>query len=178
VSIQQNNNQYQYRTRINGFIRVPQVRVILDDGSSPGIMNTWEALKMAQDMGVDMVEINPKAQPPVVRLTDFGKLKYEEKKKQAEAKKKQKEQELKEITLRPNTDTGDLHHKLTHIKEFLAEGDRVKITIRFRGREMAHPEVGQEKMEWFIDQLSGLIQASPPVFFEGKFMHLTLAPAK
>jgi translation initiation factor IF-3 len=171
-------NQFQYRTRVNGYIRVPQVRVILEDGTSPGILDTYVAIKMAKDLNLDLVEINPKSLPPVCKIMDFGKFKYEEKKKLSEAKKKQKEQELKEITFRPNTDLNDLSHKLEQAKTFLGEGDRVKFTIRFRGREVTHPQVGRDKLDWIFQQLTGLIQAAPPISMEGKFMSAIVAPTK
>lgn len=174
----QQNNQTQYRTRINGYIRVPQIRVILEDGSSPGIVNTYEALKMAKDLNLDLVEINPKAVPPVCKIMDYGKFKYEEKKKQAESKKAQKNQDLKELSFRPNTDLNDLTHKVEQAKEFLADGNKVKFVIRFRGREVTHPQVGRDKMEWIFQQLEGLVQAIPPVSMEGKFMSVVVAPTR
>ena len=174
----QQNAPTQYRTRINGYIRVPQIRVILEDGSSPGIINTWEALKMAQDLSLDLVEINPKAVPPVCKIMDYGKFKYEEKKKQAESKKAQKNQDLKELSFRPNTDENDLRHKLDQAKTFLGEGDRVKFTIRFRGREITHPQVGKDKLDWIVTQLTGLIVNVPPVSLEGKFMSMIVVPTK
>ena len=178
MNMQQNNNQSQYRTRINGYIRVPQIRVILEDGTSPGIVNTYEALKMAKDLNLDLVEINPKSIPPVCKIMDYGKFKYEEKKKLSETRKKQKEQELKEITFRPNTDLNDLAHKLEQTKGFLADGDRVKFTIRFRGREITHPQVGRDKLDWIVAQLAGLIAPVQSVSLEGKFMSMIVAPTK
>jgi translation initiation factor IF-3 len=176
--MQQNNNQSQYRVRINGHIKVPQVRVILEDGSSPGILNTFEALKMAKDINLDLVEINPKAIPPVCKIMDYGKFKYEEKKKQAESKKAQKNQGLKELSFRPNTDVNDLNHKLSRAKEFLADGDRVKFMIRFRGREITLPQVGRDKLDWIASQLGGLIQAAPIISVEGKIMNMIVSPIK
>lgn len=174
----QNNNNNQYRIRVNNQIRIPQVRVILPDGSSPGILSTRDALKLAQDQGLDLVEINPKAQPPVCKITDYGKYKYDEKKKAAEAKRNQKVQELKELTFRPNTDQNDLSHKLDQAKEFLADGHKVKFTIRFRGREVTHPEVGKTKLEWLFKELTDLIQATPAISMEGKFMSAIVAPTR
>jgi translation initiation factor IF-3 len=176
--MQATNNQQQFRVRINKYIRVPQIRVILSDGSNGGIMNTPDALKLAQDQGLDLIEINPKAVPPVCRIADHGKLKYEEKKKAQAARKNQQVQELKELTLRPNTDDNDLNHKLEQAKGFLSEGDRVKFTVRFRGREITHPQVGREKIEWFLKQLVGLIVANPQINLEGKFMSAVVSPAK
>jgi translation initiation factor IF-3 len=173
-----NNTQQQFRTRINHFIRVPQVRVVLADGSSPGIMNTRDALKMAQDQGLDLIEINPKSAPPVCKIADYGKMKYEEKKQQQAAKKNQVIQELKEITFRPNTDTNDLNHKLEQAKKFLLDGNKVKFTIRFRGREITHSELGKEKLEWMLQQLQGLIADKSQISLEGKFMTLIVNPTK
>jgi translation initiation factor IF-3 len=174
----QTNNQPQYRIRVNGYIRVPQVRVVLEDGSSPGIMNTRDALKMAQDKGLDLVEINPKSIPPVCKIVDYGKYKYDEKKKQAEAKKNQKTQELKELTFRPNTDENDLNHKLSQAKEFVTEGHKVKFTVRFRGREITHANIGKEKLMWIITQLGDQITNNPQISLEGKFMSVIVSPTK
>jgi translation initiation factor IF-3 len=176
--MQTNNNNTQYRVRINKYIRVPQIRVILEDGSSPGIMETYVALKMAQDQGLDLVEINPKAIPPVCKILDYGKFKYEEKKKLQESKKNQKVQELKELTFRPNTDDNDLAHKVERAKEFLAEGNKVKFTIRFRGREITHPQIGRDKLEWILKELDGLIVPMQGVSLEGKFMTMIVSPKK
>jgi translation initiation factor IF-3 len=178
--MQTNNNstQQQFRTRINHFIRVPQVRVILSNGENGGIMDTRDALKLAQDENLDLVEINPKAIPPVVRIVNFGKMKYEEKKKLQAEKKKQVVQELKEITFRPNTDTHDLDHKLSQAKGFLADGAKVKFTIRFRGREITHSELGKNKLEWMLQQLQGLIIDKSQISLEGKFMSLIVSPIK
>lgn len=176
----QNNQQQQreYRVRINKYIRVPQIRVVLADGSNAGIMNTYEALKQAQDAGLDLVEINPKAQPPVCKIMDYGKFKYEEKKKQAAAKKNQQVQELKELTFRPATDENDLLHKLGQAKEFLAEGDRVKFTVRFKGREITHANIGKDKLTWILQQLDGLVSPNPQISLEGKFMWMIVSPVK
>lgn len=171
-----NVNNTQYRIRINKYIRVPQVRVVMEDGSSPGILNTYEALKMAQDLGLDLVEINPKASPPVCKILDFGKYKYEEKKKLAVAKKNQKGNEIKELTFRPNTDENDLNHKLEQAKEFLTDGNKVKFAVKFRGREITHPQIGRDKLSWLITQLSSLIVANPIIMSEGKLMSVTVAP--
>lgn len=176
--MQTNNNQQQYRTRINQYIKVPQVRVILSNGDNGGIMATYEALKLARDENLDLVEINPKATPPVCRIVDYGKLKYEQKKELQASKKKQIVQELKEITFRPNTDTHDLEHKLAQAKSFLEDGNKVKFTIRFRGREITHSELGREKLEWMLQQLQGLVADKSQVSLEGKFMSLIVGPTK
>jgi translation initiation factor IF-3 len=176
--MQQQNSFSQNRIRINFQIKVPQVRAIHEDGSLIGILPTYEALKLAQDKGLDLVEINPKASPPVCKICNYGKFKYEEKKKMSEAKKNQKVQELKELTFRPNTDLNDLNHKLKSAKEFLNEGHKVKFTIRFRGREVTHPQIAQEKLMWIIQQLGSLIQSDTPISSEGKFMSMTVVPSK
>lgn len=173
-----NNNPQQYRIRINQFIRIPQIRVILSDGSNGGIMATKDALKLAQDEGLDLVEISPTAQPPVCKIVDYGKYKYDEKKKAQAAKKNQQVQELKELTFRPTTDDNDLNHKLVQAKEFLAEGNKVKFTIRFRGREITHPQIGRDKIDWLLQQLNGLIVVNPQINLEGKFMSAVVSPIK
>jgi translation initiation factor IF-3 len=173
-----NNQQREWRTRINKYIRVPQVRVLTAEGDNLGVMDTYKALKQAQDAGLDLVEINPKAQPPVCKIMDYGKFKYEEKKKAQAAKKNQQNQELKELTFRPNTDDNDLAHKVNQAKEFLAEGDKVKFTVRFRGREIVHADIGKQKLQWILDELAGLIAANPQINLEGKFMSMIVSPTK
>lgn len=174
--MQQKNNQNQNRIRINLQIRVPQVRVVLEDGSSPGVLSTRDAMQMAQAAGLDLVEINPKASPPVCKILDYGKFKYDEKKKAAVARKSQKQSELKELTFRPNTDEHDLGIKLQMAKDFLKEGNKVKFAIRFRGREITHPQVGKDKLEWLLKGLTDLITGTPQVFTEGKVMSMTVSP--
>lgn len=172
------NNQNSQRTRTNTQIRLPQIRVVSSDGENLGVLTTRDALKMAQDQGLDLVEINPRAVPPVCKIMDYGKFKYEEKKKAQAAKKNQQVQEMKELTFRPATDDNDLTHKLAQAKEFLAEGNMVKFTVRFRGREITHPQIGREKIEWFIQQLSGLIKTNTNINLEGKFMSVIVSPTK
>lgn len=176
----QNNNQPQreQRIRINYQIRLPQIRVVGADGSNLGVMATRDALKMAQDQSLDLVEINPRAVPPVCKIMDFGKFKYDEKKKAQAARKNQVVQELKEITFRPNTDEHDLTHKVEQAKEFLGEGNKVKFTIRFRGREITHPDVGKSKLDWILQELSTFIVPNPQVNLEGKFMSMIVSPGK
>lgn len=172
-----NATSTQYRIRINNYIRVPQIRVVLNDGSNAGVMETYAALKMAREQGLDLVEINPKALPPVCKIMDFGKYKYEEKKKQSEAKKNQKVQELKELTFRPNTDENDLRHKLEQAKGFISEGYKVKFTVRFRGREITHANIGKEKLQWIVTQLAEQIGTNPQISLEGKFMWMIVSPS-
>lgn len=172
----QNNGNNTYRIRINSYIRVPQVRVILADGSTAGVMNTWEALKLAQEQGLDLVEINPKSAPPVCKIVDYGKFKYDEKKKQQAAKKSQKTSDLKEIDFRPVTEDNDMNHKLQNAKEFLAEGHKVKFVVKFRGREMAHKEIGKQKLDWMLEQIKDLISGSSMISLEGKDMSTVVSP--
>lgn len=174
--MQPNNNQPRIRTNFQ--IRIPQIRVVAANGDNLGVLNTRDALKLAQDQQLDLVEINPRAVPPVCKIMDFGKFKYEEKKKAAFARKNQQTQELKEITFRPNTDEGDLTHKTEMAKQFLVEGNKVKFTIRFRGREITHPEVGKAKLEWIQKELSALMAPNPQVNLEGKFMSMVVSPKK
>src|SRR5437868_5559125 len=138
--------QRQFQIRVNHRIRVPEVRVIDANGEMLGVLTTHEALKRAQEQGLDLVEVNPKAEPPVCKILDFGKYKYEEKKKAGEAKRKQTVVEIKEIKLRPKTDDHDIAFKTKAARRFLEAGHKVKFTVRFRGREITHPEKAQEQL--------------------------------
>lgn len=162
--------------RINRQIRVPQVRLIGAKGEQLGVVSTDEALRLAQEAEVDLVEVAPTAQPPVCRLLDYGKFRYSKQKKEAEAKKKQHVTQLKELRVRPGTDEHDLERQLKKAQEFLGEGQRVKFTLRFRGREMAHQQLGREKLLKVAEQLSdiGWIEIEPRT--EGRVMHLVMAP--
>jgi len=154
------------------------VRLIGVDGEQLGILKTFDALKMAEDVGVDLVEIAPNAEPPVCRLMDFGKFKYQEQKRQAEARAKQKIIQVKEVKFRPATDEGDYQVKLRNLKRFLEEGDKAKVTLRFRGREMAHQELGMRVLERVRDDLldMALVEAMPKL--EGRQMVMVLSPKK
>src|SRR3954466_11913748 len=136
--------------RVNHRIRVPEVRVVAEDGSNLGVLPTDQALKRAQEVGLDLVEVNPKGTPPVCKILDFGKYKYEEKKKAAEAKRKQTVVEVKEVKLRPKTDDHDINFKFKAARRFLEAGHKVKFTVRFRGREITHPEKAQEQLTLVI----------------------------
>ena len=177
---QKDRNQ-QPSHRINHQIRASQVRLIGTDGSNLGVVSLNEALKQASLAGLDLVEINGKTTPVICKITDLGKLKYEEKKKANEQRKNQKIQELKEIMFRPSTEENDLNHKLEAAKGFLSDGNKVKFTVKFRGREIQHPEIGVEKMAWVIDQIKDLILPladNQEPTMEGKFMSLIVSPAK
>src|ERR1700694_4762214 len=135
-----------FQIRVNHRIRVPEVRVIGADGGMLGVLQTNGAMRMAEEQSLDRVEVNPRADPPVCKILDFGKYKYEEKKKTAEAKRKQTVVEIKEIKLRPKTDDHDLNFKIKAARRFLEAGHKVKFTVRFRGREVQHPEKGEEQL--------------------------------
>jgi translation initiation factor IF-3 len=162
--------------RVNHRIRVPEVRVVLDDGSQLGVMSTSDALKAAEERGLDLVEVNPKSSPPVCKILDFGKYKYEEKKRASEAKRKQTVVELKEVKLRPKTDDHDLNVKVRHARRFLEAGNKVKFTVRFRGREITHPERADIQLNWLMHQLEELANVEQRAQMEGRTMSLIIAP--
>ncbi|MBW2508941.1 MAG: translation initiation factor IF-3 [Deltaproteobacteria bacterium] len=162
--------------RVNDRIRVPEIRVIGADGGMLGVMNTDEARRMARGLDLDLVEVNPKASPPVCKIMDFGKFKYEEKKKQAEARKRQTQIALKEIKLRPKTDDHDIEFKVKHVRRFLEEGNKVKITVRFRGREITHPETAQRQIDLITQAVDDLGSVETPARLEGRTMTAILAP--
>ena len=164
--------------RINGEVNAREVRLIGVDGEVVGIMSDREALKMAEEADTDLVEISPNATPPVCRLMDYGKFKYQEQKKAAEAKAKQKVIQVKEIKLRPGTDENDYQVKMRSIKRFIEEGDKVKVTLRFRGREMAHQEIGMRQLERIRDELNEVVQVESMPKLEGRQMIMMLAPAR
>ena len=147
-------------------------------GTNLGILDTDSALKISQNQGLDLVEINPKSSPPVCKIMDYGKYKYEENKKLKDSKKNQHTQELKEITFGPYIEENDLNHKLEQTKDFLKDSAKVKFTIRFRGREIIHPNIGREKLEWLLQKLIGSIEPNPSISIEGKFMRMTITPSK
>jgi translation initiation factor IF-3 len=152
------------------------VRVISDSGEQLGIMATKEALRMANEQGVDLVEVAPQAKPPVCKLMDFGKYQYEQRKKNQEAKKKQVQVQLKEVKLRPKTDDHDLQTKLNHVRRFLAKGDRCKITLFFRGREIVHKEQGKAILDNVLEEISDVARLEQEPKFEGRTMHMIVAP--
>lgn len=164
--------------RINGEVTAREVRLIGTDGEIIGIMSGREALKMAEEADTDLVEISPNATPPVCRLMDYGKFKYQEQKKAAEARAKQKIIQVKEIKLRPGTDENDYQVKMRNIKRFIEDGDKVKVTLRFRGREMAHQEIGMRQLERIRDELNEVVQVESMPKLEGRQMIMMLAPAR
>jgi translation initiation factor IF-3 len=162
--------------RINDEIRVPQVRLIDDAGEMIGVMSAREALIRAYDVGLDLVEISPNAVPPVCKILDYGKYKYEQQKKANEARKKQKVVEIKEIKVRPNIDDHDYDVKMKQMKNFIGEGDKVKVTLRFRGREMAHQELGVKVLERIRSDLTELVKVEQMPKLENRQMVMVIAP--
>lgn len=160
---------------INEQIRDKEVRLIGEDGEQLGVVSSKEALRMAEEAGLDLVKIAPTAKPPVCKIVDYGKFKYEQTRKEKEAKKKQKTIEIKEIRLSPNIDTNDLNTKINAAKKFLAKGDKVKVTLRFRGREMAHMANSKHILDDFAESLAevAVVEKAPKV--EGRSMTMFLA---
>ena len=164
--------------RINQEITSPEVRLIGSDGNVVGVIKLSEALRLADEEDTDLVEIAPNANPPVVRIMDFGKFKYQEAKRQHEAKLKQKVIQVKEVKFRPGTDDGDYGVKLRNLIRFLEDGDKTKITLRFRGREMAHQEIGAKMLDRLKLDLEPYGQVEQFPKMEGRQMVMVLAPAK
>ncbi len=164
------------RTRINSNIRVREVRVIDPDGNQIGILPIKEALHAASEFGLDLVEISPTAKPPVCKIMDYGRYKYEQTKKQQEAKKKQATFQLKEIKVRPKTGEHDLQTKLGHIRKFLERKDKVKVTVMFRGREIALADRGRELLQVIATEVGALAIVEQEPKFEGRTMIMVLAP--
>lgn len=165
------------KLRINNRIRVREVRLIDENGNQVGIITTRDALDMAHDRDLDLVEVAPNASPPVCRLMDYGKYRYEQTKKEREARKNQKQVELKEIRMQPRTDTHDLQVKVNNARRFLEEGHKVKFSVRFRGREITHPEIGREMLEQIAEDLRdhGVLEQKPTL--EGRAYSLIMAPS-
>lgn len=162
--------------RVNREIRAREVRVIDSEGKQLGILPLVEALRAAANADLDLVEVSPKSEPPVCRIMDFGKFKYQQSKKAHDAKKKQAIVHLKEVKLRPKTEEHDLEFKLRHIERFLKEGNKTKVTIVFRGREIAHSELGRQMMEKIIEQSKEWGKIEQPAKFEGRNYVIILAP--
>jgi translation initiation factor IF-3 len=161
---------------VNEDIRSPQVRLIDQDGEMQGVMTAREAVQRAYAVGLDLLEISPNADPPVVKILDFGKFKYEQQKKKNEARKKQKVIEIKEIKVRPNIDENDYQVKMRAMKSFIEEGDKVKVTLRFRGREMAHQEIGVRVLERIRSEMDPLTKVEQMPRMENRQMVMVLSP--
>jgi translation initiation factor IF-3 len=162
--------------RVNEEIRIPQVRLIDQDGEMQGVLTVREAMQRAFSVGLDLVEISPNADPPVCKILDFGKFKYEEQKRKNEARKKQKVIEVKEIKLRPSIDDHDYDVKMRSMKSFIEEGDKVKVTMRFRGRELAHQELGMNVLMRVKDDLDAVAKIEAYPRMEGRQMTMVMSP--
>ena len=159
-------------------IRNPEIRLIDHEGENHGLITPDDAVKMAEDVGLDLVEISPNANPPVCKIMDFGKFKYETQKKANEAKKKQKIIEVKEVKFRPNIDIHDYEVKMRSVTKFLEGGDKVKVTMRFRGREMAHQEIGRDLLQKISKDLEGLGKIESMPKMEGRQIIMVAGPVK
>ncbi len=166
------------KNRINDDITCTEVRLVGIDGEQIGIVGIEEALQKSSELQLDLVEIAPDAEPPVCRIMDYGKHIFEEKKRQAEARKKQKQTQVKEIKIRPGTEEGDYQVKLRNLKRFLEDGDKAKVTLRFRGREMAHQELGMEMMKRIATDLDEYGAVEQEAKMEGRQMAMVIAPKK
>ncbi|MCW2336809.1 translation initiation factor IF-3 [Sphingobium sp. B2D3A] len=162
--------------RYNEFISVPKVRVIDEEGENLGVMFTREAIEQAADVGLDLVEVSPNADPPVCKFLDIGKYKYEAQKKANIARKTQKTQEIKEIKMRPNIDDHDYDTKMKKVVDFIGEGDKVKVTLRFRGREMAHQQLGMQLLQRVAENTAEIAKVESYPRLEGRQMLMVLAP--
>ena len=162
--------------RINRRILASEVRVIGEDGEQIGILRTDKAIQLAEEQNLDLVEVSPKAVPPVCRIMDYGRFKYEQSKKAKEERKRQTVVKLKEVNLRPKTDEHDVDFKVDHIKRFLSEGNKVKLSVVFKGREISHPDQGRKILERVVKEVAqeGVIEQMP--IMEGKRMLMILAP--
>ncbi|WP_034542019.1 translation initiation factor IF-3 [Carboxydothermus ferrireducens] len=162
--------------RINEEIRAKEVRVVKEDGTQLGIMPLKEALKIAEEMELDLVEIAPTAKPPVCKIMDYGKYRYQQSKKEKEARKKQKIINVKEIKIRPTIEEHDFQVKLKNVLRFLEDGDKVKVTVMFRGRELSHPEIAYELLNKMAQEVGSIAVVERPAKLEGRNMIMILAP--
>ena len=162
--------------RVNRDIRIREVMLIDADGQNKGVVQTFDAIKMAEDQGLDLVEVAPQAQPPVCKIMDYGKFKFQEQKKAAEARKNQKIVEVKEIKLRPGIDDHDYEVKMRAMKSFFEEGNKVKVTLRYRGREMAHQDLGMKVLNRVKVETAAIAKVESEPSMEGRQMIMVLAP--
>jgi translation initiation factor IF-3 len=162
--------------RTNEQIRVREVRLIDDAGEQKGVLPIADALRMAKELGLDLVEIAPQSNPPVCKILDYGKFKFEQEKKLKDNRKHQKIVKIKEVRMQPKIDDHDLDFKSKHVRNFLLEGNKVKVTIRFRGRELAHTEIGEDVLKSVLVKIEGLYAMESPPRMEGRFMSMMLIP--
>ena len=170
--------QPESRHNINQFITASELRVIGEDGTMLGIMSKEEALQLADERSLDLVEISPKAKPPVAKIIDYGKYQYEQQKRDKHQRKQQQAQQMKEIRFKWRTDTHDFNFKTRHARKFIEDGNKVKASIMFRGREITHKDIGRELLEKFIEELADVAKVDQPLRSEGKVMHVVMAPGK
>lgn len=179
--MQNNNNNsattISFRVKCNYHIKATSVRVIAEDGTMMGVFPLVEAIKMAQNDGKDLIEINGKTIPPLCKIQELGKFKFLQKKSIAESKKKQVQQETKELSFKPNTDSNDIAHLVERAKGFLIDGNKVKLVVKFRGRELSHSEIGRDKLNQMALELKDISTSTTP-FLEGKAMSILLSPVK
>ena len=161
---------------MNGRIRISPIRVVMADGTQLGIMPTDEARAKAEELGLDLVEINPRERPPICKIVDYGKFKYDEKKRKNEAKKKQTKVELKFVKFRPKTDVHDLAFKTKNARKFLEEGNRVQLEVRFRGRENAHPQTGRAVLDKVLAELTDIAKLERAARYENRIMTMLIGP--
>ncbi|MAM61234.1 translation initiation factor IF-3 [Maritimibacter sp. UBA3975] len=162
--------------RVNEKIRVPEIRLIGAEGENVGVVTPERGMELAAQVGLDLVEISPNATPPVCKIMDFGKFKYEQQKRESEARKKQKTIEVKEVKFRPNTDIHDYDVKMRNVQKFLENGDKVKVTLRFRGREMAHQNLGRELLERVAEDTKEIGKVENMPKMEGRQMIMMIGP--
>jgi translation initiation factor IF-3 len=160
--------------RVNEQIRAPEIRVIDEKGEMQGVMSVAQALKLAEEAGLDLVEVSPGAAPPVCKILDYGKYKYEQQKKAAEARKNQKIIDVKEIKIRPNIEKHDYEVKMRNARRFLGDGDKVKVTMRFRGREMSHHDIGRDLLNRMVEELKDIAKLEMSPRMEGRQMMMVL----
>lgn len=163
--------------KVNREIRAPKVRVISAEGEQIGVLSLYDALRRAEESGLDLVEIAPNVVPPVCKIIDFGKFRYDQTKREKESKKAQHQVKVKEVKLKPNIDDHDRDTKQRHAQEFLSKGNKVKVTCTFRGREMAHTEIGEQLVERFCGELSDYADVETPIKRMGKMITVILAPS-
>ena len=166
----------QIRVRANERIRAKEIRLIGEDGEQIGVLPASEGLRLAKEKNLDLVEVAPKANPPVCRIMDYSKYKYDQEKKERLARKKQRVIHIKEIRIKPNIEEHDYQTKLSHLKRFLERGDKAKITLMFRGRQMAHIDVGRQLMDRLMKDLIELAEVEKPPVLEGRFIVMIMAP--
>jgi len=175
---QSQTKEPQRKHRINNEITAKEVRVVDSDGGMLGIMNIKDALKLAEEREIDLVEIAPQANPPVCKLIDYGKFSYELQKKEKQIKKNSTASQMKEIRFKSRTASHDFNFKLKHARAFIEEGSKVKASVIFRGREIVHTDIGKELLEKFIEEMSDIAKVDSPLKFEGKNLSVILSPAK